>query len=72
MTQEEQMIANVYESSTKEALSAQRNEHANKEAHWFALYMAEKERVRQLDAKVKELTPKAEPKLEIVPPKDAA
>ena len=70
--EEQQKVDAAYKAALDEALSAQRNEHANKEAHWFALYMAEKERVRQLDAKVKELTPKAEPKLEIVPPKDAA
>lgn len=54
MTPEEQQS---YESAMKEALSAQRNEHANKEAHWFAQYMAAQERIKQLEAKVKELTP---------------
>ena len=59
MTQDEQQQVNaVYEDSFKEALSAQRNEHANKEAHWFAQYMAAQERIKKLEEKVKELTPK--------------
>ena len=62
MTPEEltlqQQVNAAYEASMKEALSAQRNEHANKEAHWFAQHMASQERIRQLEAKVKELTPK--------------
>lgn len=58
MTPEEQQQVNAaYEANRAEALSAQRNEHANKEAHWFAQYMAAQERIKQLEAKVKELTP---------------
>ena len=56
----------AYEGAIKEALSAQRNEHANKEAHWFALCMAKDVRIKQLEAKVKELTPKEPVKLEAV------
>lgn len=53
MTPEEQQKVNAaYESSMKEAISAQRNEHANKEAHWFAQFMASQERVKQLEAQV--------------------
>ena len=57
---EQQQVNAVYEASFKEALSAQRNEHANKEAHWFAQHMAAQERIKQLEkelAEVKELTP---------------
>ncbi len=61
MTPEEQQQVNaVYEANLKEAISAQRNEHANKEAHWFAQNMAAQKRIEQLEEKVKELTP-AEP-----------
>lgn len=67
MTPEEQQQVNAaYESAMKEAISAQRNEHANKEAHWFAKYMASQERIKQLEAKVKELTPPETTKLEAV------
>lgn len=62
MTTDEQQ----YDASVKEALSAQRNEHANKEAHWFAMYMVEKDKNNALEAKVKELTPKEPVKLEAV------
>lgn len=50
---------NAYESGMKEALSAQRNGHANNEAHWFAMYLAEKDKNSKLEEKIKELTPKA-------------
>lgn len=58
--QEQQQVNAAYEASMKEALSAQRNEHANKEAHWFAQYMATQERVKQLEARIVELEPKPE------------
>ena len=64
--QEEQQVNAHYEGAFKEALSAQRNEHANKEAHWFAQHMAAQERIKQLEqelAKVKELTPKEKKKV---------
>ncbi len=67
MTPEEQQQVNAAaEGAFKEALSAQRNEHANKEAHWFAQYMAAQERIKQLEAQVKELSPKEPVKLEAV------
>ena len=59
MTQDEQQQVNAaYVSAMNEALSAQRNEHANKEAHWFAQHMAAQERIKQLETKVAELAPK--------------
>lgn len=73
MTPEEQQQANAaYEGAMKEALSAQRNEHANKEAHWFAQNMAAQEQIKQLEAKVKELTPKPKTKRKVSPTRDAA
>lgn len=67
MNQDEQQQVNAaYESAMKEALSAQRNEAENKGAHWFAQHMAAQERIKQLEAQVKELTPKEPVKLEAV------
>ena len=69
MTPEEQQQVNAaYDASIKEAFSAQRNEHANKEAHWFAQHMAAQERIKQLEVKVSELTPKDK----VVPIKEPA
>ena len=69
MTQDEQQQVNAaYVSAMNEALSAQRNEHANKEAHWFAQHMAAQERIKQLEVKVSELTPKDK----VVPIKEPA
>ena len=65
-TEEQQQVNAAAEGAFKEALSAQRNEHANKEAHWFAQYMGAQDRIKQLEAKVKELTPKEPVKLEAV------
>ena len=56
--EEQQKVDAAYKAALDEALSAQRNEHANKEAHWFAQYIGAQERIKQLEAKVKELTPK--------------
>ncbi len=58
--EEQQQVNAAYEAAMKEALSAQRNEHANKEAHWFAQNMAAQERIKQLEAQVGEL--KSKPK----------
>ena len=62
ITEEQQPVNAASEGALKEALSAQRNEHANKEAHWFAQHMAAQERIKQLEVKVKELTPKEKKK----------
>ncbi len=59
MTPEEQQQVNAaYKANLKEAMSAQRNEHANKEAHWFAQFMAAQERIKQLEAQISGMTPK--------------
>ena len=67
-TDEQQQVSAAYVSAMNEALSAQRNEHANKEAHWFAQHMAAQERIKQLEVKVSELTPKDK----VVPIKEPA
>ena len=47
-----------------EAIRAQRTEHADASAKWFAMYMAAKAALEVSDARVKELVDKYEPKQE--------
>ena len=55
------------ESAFIEAIRAQRTEAMDASAKWFAQFVAASERIKELESKVKELTPAEPPKLEAVP-----
>jgi hypothetical protein len=54
------------ENAFVEAIRAQRTEALDAGARWFAAHVAGQERIKELEAKVKELTPPEAPKLEAV------
>lgn len=60
MSPEEQQ--QVYQANLMEATRAQRTDNADKNAHWFAMFMVEKTRADKAAARVNELEAKYEVK----------